>query len=170
MPRPAPTSVAKLRPTGVTRRAGRTVTAVEATVVDAFKALIAASFAAALVGDEFNANTGPMPRVGALRGGAYAAGRKGFLLRRASFVPGVRVTGGVGSGRRNHVRGFFRVAGPVAAEGRLHLRREVLSGVIGGHHVRVRFPLLRRVFGIDVGSVSFHPAQVGRALAPSRIR
>jgi len=83
-------------------------------------------------------------RAGALRSGSYRLGlRRGrFVLARASYVPGVQVTGSVASGSDRHgnqeLRGSLRVSGPAAAPGRLTLRGKSLRGRLGGRAVRIR--------------------------------
>jgi pimeloyl-ACP methyl ester carboxylesterase len=142
---PPPVALGALTPArGVGGRAGRTVTAVELTLVDAFRALVLDAFQGAL-SDEGPFGEPDTP-VGALRGGVYRPLANGLVYQRASLVPGVRITGAVRAGARaNSMRGTVRVNGPAAARGRLTLRRGALRGTLAGRDVNVRFRLARRV-------------------------
>jgi pimeloyl-ACP methyl ester carboxylesterase len=144
---PPPTSLHDLRPRGAKGRPGRTVAAVQMTAVEAFRGLLIASLLA-FAEEEGNVAKGFMPRVGALRAGSYEGTARGFVLRRASHVPGVRVDGRVRmSLKRPRVRASFRITGRAAARGRLRLRGGALAGTVGGRAIRVRFGLLERALG-----------------------
>jgi pimeloyl-ACP methyl ester carboxylesterase len=168
--KPAPTALRGLRASGGVGRVGRTVTAVQLTVVDGFSGLIADVYTQLLnadpnVEDPF---ASARLRLGALRGGSYVTTRDGFKLKRASLVPGVHVSGALTEGRKGVMRGAFTVSGPAAASGRLTLRSSVLRGVVGGRPIRVRFPVVRRVLGgLASASIarSARTARTARALA-----
>jgi pimeloyl-ACP methyl ester carboxylesterase len=79
---------------------------------------------------------------GGLRGGSYRVTRRGVLLRRDVFVPGVAVSGLV----RRHGSVELEVAG--ACSGRLTFRPGGdVTGSLGGHTVRVRGALRRETVG-----------------------
>jgi len=76
-------------------------------------------------------------RGGGLRGGRYLLDRDGTLImRRVSFVPGLRVSGRIerflGSGRSGRVS----IGGPPRARGMLRIRGRRFSGRVGGRQVR----------------------------------
>ena len=127
---PFPASVASLG-SSVRRR---TVIAVSKTVREA-----AASWAGALTGF-----SGPHAIPG-LYGGALRISGTNFTLKRYSLVPGVQVSGSFqlyrpdrGSVLPARFVGSVRVLGSKAAHGRLSVGPKVLSGVLGGQHVRGR--------------------------------
>jgi pimeloyl-ACP methyl ester carboxylesterase len=103
-PKP-PRRLGAVAPVGVKGRAGRTLAAVRATVVDARRQVIGEALA-----------LGTIPsRVGGLRGGTVSATSSGYRLRRYEYVPGVIVDG------RATPRGAATVTvrGPSAVHGRL---------------------------------------------------
>jgi pimeloyl-ACP methyl ester carboxylesterase len=78
---------------------------------------------------------------GGLRGGAYRLTARGALvLRRVSFVPGVRVSGRIQDFLGGDQRGALRLAGR-GPDGRLGLRGNLMTGRLGGRRVRARLPL-----------------------------
>jgi pimeloyl-ACP methyl ester carboxylesterase len=90
-------------------------------------------------------------RAGALRRGTYAL--KPFswrmTLHGASYVPGVRISGWmVLANKRAKRRGVIRIWGPGAPNGRLVIRRGMISGRLGGRDV---FAPLR--LGPDLGFI-----------------
>lgn len=126
----APTSIAQVPAAGGIRgRRGRTLGAVALTLRDVNVQLIGALFTF----DIFQ------PGVGGLRGGRVRFEGSGFRLERVVYVPGVRVSGVV-KGERV-IRGFLRVSGRAAADGRLKFKRDgSLAGRLGGHRVRLSLP------------------------------
>lgn len=133
---PPPTSLAEVRPIAPLRgRRGRTLAAVIKTVND-----LIFSFATS---SQVDARPGSRTvRTGALRRGAYVLQLRGrrlvWKLDRASYVPGVRVTGELGFPRRGPTRWKLQVAGPAAAAGVVVVhRRSVLTGRLGGLPFRV---------------------------------
>ncbi len=167
---PPPTSLKGLRPTGPRGRAGRTVTAVKLTIVDGLQSLLMAAFLD--VAKRKGEAGGRMPRTGGLRGGSYVANGRGFVLRRGSLVPGVRISGSVRFVRSSRARGSFQVTGKAAARGRLSLRGEVLRGTVGGRAVRVRFFLLERAFGIrsNAAQMAVGRSWAGQLLSPETLQ
>jgi pimeloyl-ACP methyl ester carboxylesterase len=140
--RPPPLSLAELPPDRRVRgRAGRTLTAVNATVRDGRQILdemLMRSFLElrARSRRDILAVLRRGKRVGGLRGGTYRMnatdGR--LVLDGASYVPGVRLTGSVTFARER--RGVIRVHGPAAARGTLVIRGGVVTGQLGGRDVR----------------------------------
>ncbi len=127
---PFPASVASLG----SRVRGRTLVAVSKTVREA-----AASWAGALTGF-----SGPHAIAG-LYGGALRISGTTFTLNRYSLVPGVQVSGSfqlyrpdTGAILPARFVGSARVLGAKAAHGRLSVGPKVLSGILGGQHVRGR--------------------------------
>lgn len=115
---------------GLSRRAGRTVTAVRATLLDVERE----TFRALLLSPRRSV------RVGGLRAGTLRAVRRGsgFALASAtldgfSVVRGVRV-----SGRIARRTASLRVTGSQAATGALRLARGRITGTLGGERVSVR--------------------------------
>ncbi len=164
-----PASLRELSPLGSVRgRAGRTLNAVNLTIFDG---LFGLSFemlnllAEDTDGDSFL--TGRGFRVGALRGGSYVSRRGGrlLLLRRASVVPGVRVSGRIDVGGKR-LRGSFRVTGPVAARGRLVLRGIRIRGRLGGRAVRGRLVGLEPLAAVPNGAAVARTASLTRLLTP----
>jgi pimeloyl-ACP methyl ester carboxylesterase len=147
IPPPPPTALRQLRKRGAPGRAGRTVTAVQRTLVDGFRALFFASFVE-LALREGKVDPDRPIRTGALRGGSYIATRKAFGLRRASTIPGVRVSGTLREAGPAVLRGSLTVRGRAAAHGRVKLTRRALSGTLGGRSFRVRFSFIERALGI----------------------
>jgi hypothetical protein len=114
-----PVSVRALPPAdGVPGRRGRVVSAVALTVEDAvLPALVSGA---------------PDLRGGGLRGGRYRLTRAGLELRGVVYVPGVRVSGRVGT------RGVLRVRAR-GASGTLRVRSDgSLVGKLGGRRVATR--------------------------------
>lgn len=130
--RPAPTSFSQLRPvTGVPGRAGRTLTAVDATfgaMTDDLIPLIVAALSEAFSDDGADIRA---LRVGGLRGGVAALTENGFVLRDYRVVPGVTLTGTIGD------RIVLRVGGRAAARGTLRSSRGAIRGRLGGRAIRV---------------------------------
>jgi pimeloyl-ACP methyl ester carboxylesterase len=166
IPSPPPVSLGQLRTTGAPGRPGRTVTAVQRTLVEAFQTLFLTSLLDLAVSDG-RVEPGSVTRAGALRGGSYVGTVQGFALRKASFVPGVRVSGALRAPVPGRLRGSFEVGGRAAERGRLRLRGEVLRGTIGGRPVRVPFSLAELAFGISsrVASTAVESARAGRLLS-----
>jgi pimeloyl-ACP methyl ester carboxylesterase len=78
------------------------------------------------------------PSGGGLRAGRWFERGGKLHLDRFSLVPGVAVTGSLGTGR--HPAGTLKVTGAAASAGKLSLSRKgVLSGRLGGKKVRARF-------------------------------
>jgi hypothetical protein len=77
-------------------------------------------------------------RGGVLRGGTWRlVSQTGFVLSRASWVPGVRVSGRIDS-RLGRYRGAVRVTAPGGQGGRLRFdRRTGVTGTLGGRPVRL---------------------------------
>lgn len=137
LPKP-PQELAELRPAGNARgRAGRTLRAVQLTFLDgvlsSFSELYRIVLSEGFSDDPFERGI----KAGALRRGSYVFGDAGFRFRRASVVPGVRVSGRVALVRGRNVT-LLRISGPAAARGRLTIRRGNLTGRLGGHKVRAR--------------------------------
>jgi pimeloyl-ACP methyl ester carboxylesterase len=129
-PPPAPVALSELRPLGgAPGRPGRTAHAALLTLADIFPSLLFSS--------DFRIEARSF-RAGALRGGSYSLRVRGeevtWRLRRASFVPGVRVTGHLHAKGRK-AKGLLRVRGPAAAPGRLTLQGERMTGRLGGRRV-----------------------------------
>lgn len=116
----APRSFAGLEPRGATGRRGRTLTAVAATLHDALLAVRLAGM-----------------DVRGAQGGSITLSRRGFALRRYSFIPGVWVTGTLSFDGLVPVRldGTVRVGGPAAAAGTLQAGK-TLKGTLDGVAVR----------------------------------
>ena len=101
---------------GLPARAGRTIDAVRATLVD-----VAAAAALAVPG-------------GGLRGGRYTVAGTRLVLEDVVVVPGVRVTGRIGITTAD-----LRITGAAAARGRLRLdERGRLTGHLGGRPIDLR--------------------------------
>ncbi len=115
-----PTSLARVRPArGYRGRPGATLAGVALTLADLGRQL-------GLAGE-----LGGAPSVGGLRGGwaTYRAGR--LVLHGYSYVPGLAITGSLGSGRA-----ALHVGGAAAARGTLDAAGEgSLTGTLGGLHV-----------------------------------
>jgi pimeloyl-ACP methyl ester carboxylesterase len=124
-----PADLSDLRPAPGTRgRAGRTATAVGATVYGVERAALGA-LAGAIGGERTVRVRGLRRGVALLRGGALA-------LRDVEWVRGVRVSGRVGDGGAR-----LTVAGPAAAPGVLARGTgRTLRGTLGGERVAVRPP------------------------------
>jgi pimeloyl-ACP methyl ester carboxylesterase len=124
----APTSLAGTPAAPGTRGArGRVLAAAVGTVNDVREALLERSEAG--LADR---------RGGALRAGTWeTAGVTGLVLRAASWVPGVRVSGRIDS-RLGRYAGVVRVRAPGGLGGRLRFdRRRGVSGTLGGRRVRL---------------------------------
>ena len=124
VPSPAvpPRSLADVVPIpGVPERVGRTLKAADLTLRDVRLALA----------------LDPRRRAGGgLRGGRFARGRRGVVLARYQFVPGVRI----GARPRRDGACALTVRGRAATPGRLLLQRSgIVSGRLGGVRVRTRF-------------------------------
>jgi pimeloyl-ACP methyl ester carboxylesterase len=128
---PPPTSLAELRPAaGVRGRPGRTVRAVEVTLLD-----VATDVLGTLL-----TSSDLRLRGGGLRAGRWSidfeARQARLLLNHVEVVPGVRVTGVVrGFGRRRQ-RARLRLSGSAAPEGVLELAGPRVRGTLGGKRVR----------------------------------
>lgn len=129
-----PRSLRAVRPAPRTRgRPGRTLAAVRRTYQDALRSYFDL-FADRLLAD--SAAPGSLRFAdGGLRSGRYVLTPNRGLLRGLVYVPGVRV-----SGRLSSVAilpdGVLRVRGRTAAHGTLRVREGVMSGRLGGRHVR----------------------------------
>jgi pimeloyl-ACP methyl ester carboxylesterase len=138
-----PVSLSRVpRAHGVPGPAGRTLTAVELTFVDAFRQLLYSVS---------NLLPGTFPRIGGLRGGRLWKQD----LDRYSYVPGVEISGTLfgipGGGKRSKklsnadfsevFKLRFRVTGNAAARGNLifDLRKQKVTGRLGGKRVHARF-------------------------------
>jgi hypothetical protein len=85
------------------------------------------------------------PSGGGLRAGRWVERGGKLVLTGFTLVPGVAVSGSVGSG--NHPAGTLKVTGAGASRGKLTLTRNgVLSGRLGGKNVRARFKRPSAVF------------------------
>jgi len=100
----------------------------------------------------FVALASPRPRGAGLRGGTFAiSGRRGLVMRRLSWAPGVRISGTSESGGSLRMR----IGGPAAARGRVTLSRAgVLRGRLGGRRVAV---------GLGAGPPGARAARAARA-------
>jgi pimeloyl-ACP methyl ester carboxylesterase len=135
---PAPTSLRDLHPVrGVEGRVGRAVAAFEATLLDYSYQLFALRI---VTPAQRRALRGVGLAVPGLRGGRalFSVGPRGALrLQSFEYVPGVRVSGGVGFGRRSV--GRFRIHGPGTPDGRIFVdERGRVRGIVGGRRVRLR--------------------------------
>jgi hypothetical protein len=125
---PPPRSLRELRPVGgIGGVRGKTVRAVERTLVDVAEELLATLLDAR-----------PVVRGGGLRGGRWTLRlERGTPLRldAVETVPGVRVSGTIRRflGRRPH--GRLRIFGHAAPDGVLELDRESIRGRLGGRAV-----------------------------------
>lgn len=123
---PPPESLADVRPAaGSSGLAGRTAAAMALTLVDAGEALALSS----------GADGQPAGAAGGLRGGRIVIGRRGVVLQRYVFIPGVIVDGAL---PRPGAPGVLTVSGAAAARGVLVLRDGLATGRLGGVAVRVR--------------------------------
>ena len=118
----APTSFARLRPTGRGGRIGRTITAALRTAADMRRQVI---------GDAISAGRLPR-RVGGLRGGRAVIGNGRLRLFDVVYVPGVKVSGTVPVGAGNLT---LRISGTKAARGRIVVGATRMSGVLGGRRI-----------------------------------
>jgi len=119
-----PASICALpRVPGVPGVAGRTLTAVAATVVDATRQ---AARAAAV----------DQRRTGGLRRGTVSTSRGAVTLRGYETVRGVRVTGTVSTRRGG--RAQLTVSGPSAAAGTLTITSTRTTGTLGGQRISLR--------------------------------
>jgi hypothetical protein len=83
-----------------------------------------------------------LARGGGLRGGAYRlTGRGTLILRRLTFVPGVRLTGRVRDFLGRHQRGRLIVSGKGTPDGVIRLSGRRVRGRLGGRRVRARLPV-----------------------------
>lgn len=142
---PPPRSLAEIRAGPRRDRAQRTLVATRLTLEDGASAVTLGFFAKYLLMPEGGERRLAQQtiRAGALRSGSYRLGVRGgrFVLARASYIPGVRVTGSVAPARGRdgepEMRGTLIVSGPAAARGRLILRGERVHGRLGGRVVRL---------------------------------
>jgi len=128
---PAPTGLRDLRPAPRLRGArGKTVSAVELTVLDVTISLASASL------------TGPQDalRGGGLRGGRWSVNLEApspvLRLEEVEYLPGIRVSGAVRSFGRRGEEARLRVTGGGAPNGVLRITRERITGRLGGKPVR----------------------------------
>jgi pimeloyl-ACP methyl ester carboxylesterase len=150
--RPPPLGLDGLAPAGGARgRAGRTVAAVMRTLaVGTFDVFVYGG----LVSDGRRVFERGL-RADALRGGNFVLriGRRtsdlSLSIRRASYVPGVRIDGELRFGRLSKRgglvlrRGHLVVRGSDAARGSITVRRGIATGFLGRHRVPVRFRVNR---------------------------
>lgn len=149
---PPPTSLDQVpRAPGVPGRAGRAVAALNLTLEDVASGLLAELFG--------GSGSSGLARGGGLRGGSYRIGRRGLELRRLVFVPGVRISGTLRSGKRT--RSHFRLSGPGTPHGLLTLQRGRLRGRLGGQGVRVHFAPTDSAENQGAAAARLHPP-VGR--------
>lgn len=133
-PDPPPLSLAEVSPEpGMRGRVGRTLMAVQLTLRDGADTLWHSPVV----------TKGPFLRAGGLRGGSYNlhlySGE--LTLRRASFVPGVHVSGSITKLLRGHDArrdGVLTVGGRTAAKGTLVMRDGLLRGKLDGRSVETR--------------------------------
>ncbi len=77
---------------------------------------------------------------GGLRAGSYRFGLDGLLvLRKLSYVPGLRVSGRIARFRTRRMRGTLRLEGAAAFRGTLRVRGRQVNGRLGGEGVSGRF-------------------------------
>lgn len=143
--KPPPLSLREVAPDPrVHGAAGRTLTAVNMTVRDG-----GAILQRDLLTRIYDLRLAPRPRwrrilleparAGALRRGSYAMGlaRRRLVLRGASYVPGVRVSGSLLFAQEPlERRGVLRIAGPGGPNGTLIVRGGVMTGRLNGREVR----------------------------------
>jgi pimeloyl-ACP methyl ester carboxylesterase len=130
----APTALSGVAPAkGLRGAAGRTVTAVVQSMLDARRTIL-----------ELALDSGEVPvgvSVGGLRGGTLRMTGSGALLRRFAYVPGVTVSGFIPTGLLLRNRGAgasLTIGGSAAAAGDMHVGSAGrLSGVLGGRSFRV---------------------------------
>jgi hypothetical protein len=117
---------------GTHGRPGRTIAAVRRTYQDALQTFFQTVL---LQLSDSDALSAARLRAGGLRGGLSVLTFSRAKLRNLVYVPGVRV-----SGRLSSVAifpdGVLRVRGGSAAHGTLRVRNGVMSGTLGGRHVR----------------------------------
>jgi pimeloyl-ACP methyl ester carboxylesterase len=122
-PRP-PVALASVRAVGPGGRIGRTVSAVRATVTDAWRQI---------VGEALAQGRAPS-RVGGLRGGNATVSSTTFRMRQYEYVKGVQVSGKVTPGGKADVT----VRGGGAATGTLHITAGgAVSGRLDGRRVTI---------------------------------
>lgn len=133
-----PRSFAEVRPRrGLPARVGRTVNAVQLTLLDSVYAWLDVSLTA------FDGSRAvDLPKVlrfGGLRSGFTRIAQEDWSLHRYSFVPGVSVSAHIPA---SEDRAWRRIGGRDAVHGRLRLRgcgeSDCFAGRLGGHRVRVR--------------------------------
>jgi pimeloyl-ACP methyl ester carboxylesterase len=163
---PPPLSLRELAATGRTHgRRGRTVKAIDATVddiTDQLTPLVLSSLIDTFGGDS---SGGPI-RAGGLRGGSgtYVLEKDVLILRRVSFVPGVRISGRLRSvvlDDASKGKGTLRVSGGGTARGTLRLRGRTVTGRLGGRRVRDRVS-----FGLDPKALVAQTARAGGPIRP----
>jgi hypothetical protein len=127
---PPPTSLDQVpRAPGVPGRAGRAVAALKLALEDVASGLLAELFG--------GSGASGLARGGGLRGGTYRIGKRGLELHRLEFVPGVRISGTLRSGKRSRSR--LRLSGSGTPHGLLTLHQGRLRGRLGGRRVNVPF-------------------------------
>jgi pimeloyl-ACP methyl ester carboxylesterase len=121
----APTSFARLKPTGRGGKIGRTITAALATAQDMRRQVI---------GDALEA--GRLPgRAGGLRGGWVVVHGETLSLFNVVYVPGVRVSGSVPLNSLGPER--LTVTGSKAAKGRIVITASSIVGHLGGRAIAI---------------------------------
>ncbi len=149
----APTSVAGLNGAS---HALKTALAVRDTIADEHNELITDGLAVGHI-----PRTGS--RVGGLRSGFAMLTAGNLKLTKASFVPGVSVSGTV---TFSSATGTVQVSGPSADHGTLHFSNKLktVTGTLGGHRIDAHFIGATRARAASVNTA--FPGRIGPALFP----
>jgi pimeloyl-ACP methyl ester carboxylesterase len=108
-----------------------------------------------------------LARGGGLRAGSYRlTGRQTLVLRRLSFVPGLRVTGRLRNFLGRRQRGRLHISGPATPDGVIRIRGERVSGRLGGRRVRARLPLDASIARASLARARTSAVPGARAAAP----
>jgi hypothetical protein len=132
-----PTKLARVKPVGGVRgRPGSTLAVVLETIVDLERQLIGATLQA-----EQQLPSGSS--FGGLRGGYARITSSSLRLRRFSFVPGVQLTATFPISKGRLKTSAVRVEGKLAARGSVRIGGPIVTGTLGGDHVRIELAKVR---------------------------
>ncbi|ADB49431.1 alpha/beta fold hydrolase [Conexibacter woesei] len=146
---------------GLPPRVGRTVAAVSLTLDDfgmVFITRLAELFSGSADGIAF----------GGLRGGFARIDRRGFVLHRFTYVPGVTVSARVSARADADDPLVLRIGGAGAARGTLSIGNRGVTGTLGGRRVRLDDEFEPTGRGAAAGSVAVTPRPLVAAVAQLR--
>lgn len=146
---------------GLPPRVGRTVAAVSLTLDDVGMALLSRL-------GELMSDSSDGIAAGGLRGGYFRLDRRGLVLHRYTYVPGVTVSLRYSVGADEDDPLVLRIGGAAAARGTLRIGDRGVTGTLGGRRVRLETVARQSAHGATAGAPAATPRPLAAAVAQLR--